>query len=136
MDPVNDTELADHASTTDPEDELAAEHERGPQPRVLSRAVQHESAAVAATDQPHESNSTVYRTDNRFYIFSYTTVGTTSGREVTYRFDGNGTTDEADRNRWATVAYDELPPFDRAMLRTPLSVIRAEEGSRSSIKER
>lgn len=136
MDPVNDTELADHASTTVPEDELAAEHERGPQPQVLSRAVQNESATVAATDPPHKNNSTVYRTGDRFYTLSYTTVGTTSGREVTYRFDGNATTDEADRNGWATVAYDDLPPVDRAMLRTPLSVITAEEGSRSSIKER
>ena len=136
MDPVNDTELAGHASMTVPKDELAEEHERGPQPQVLSRAVQNESATVAATDPPHRNNSTVYRTGDRFYTLSYTTVGTTSGRDVTYRFDGNATADEADRNGWATVAYDDLPPVDRAMLRTPLAVITAEEGSRSSIKER
>jgi hypothetical protein len=136
MDPVNDTELADHASTTVPEDELAEEHEPGSQQQVLSRAVQSESATVAATEPPYRNNSTIYRTGDRFYTLSYTTVGTTSGRDVTYRFDGNATTAEADRNEWATVEYDDLPPVDRAMLRTPLSVITAEEGSRSRIKER
>jgi hypothetical protein len=136
MDPVNDTELADHASTTVPEDEPAAGHERGPQPRVPSRAVQNESVTVAATDPPHKNSSTVCRTGDRFYTLSYTTVGTTSGRQVAYRFDGNATTDEAGRKGWATVAYNDLPPVDRAMLRTPLSVITAEDGSRSSIKER
>jgi len=136
MDPVNDTELADRASTTVPEDELTQEHERGPQPRVLSRAVQNESATVAVTDPPYKNNSTVYRTGDRFYTLSYTAEGTASGRDVTYRFDGNATTGEANGKGWATIAYDDLPPVDRVMLRTPLSVITAEESSRSSIKER
>jgi hypothetical protein len=55
---------------------------------------------------------------------------------VTYRFDGNATTAEADRNEWAIIEYDDLPPVDRALLVTPTSYLTAEESDRSVVEER
>lgn len=136
MDPVNDTELADRGSSTVPRDQLSDLRDRGPQPHVLGRAARNESATVAAAEPPHEANETVYRTGDRFYTLSYTTQGTTTGRQVTYRFDGNVTTDEADRNEWAVIKYDDLPPVDRALVEPPASYITTAEDERSVAKER
>lgn len=126
MEPVNDSELADNASTRVSADELAdpENHDRGT--RILRQAVENESAMVAATEPPHRANETVYRTDDRFFTLSYTAVNTTTGRQVTYRLDRNVTTDEVDQNGWTVADYDALPPVDRAALHAPVSALSSD----------
>jgi hypothetical protein len=129
MDTVNDTELADSASTPVTEDELTDPEDPDRGVRVLRRAVENESATVAATEPPHGANETVYRTGDRFYTLSYTAVDTTTGRQVTYRLDRNVT----DRNGWTVADYDDLPPVDRAALHTPVSALSSDALNESDI---
>ncbi|WP_434531493.1 hypothetical protein ACODNH_20995 (plasmid) [Haloarcula sp. NS06] len=104
------------------------DHDRGV--RVLRQAVKNDSATVAATEPPHSANETVYQTSDRFYTLSYTAVNTTTGRQVTYLFDKNATTNETDQNRLTVVDYDDLPPTDQAMLHPTVSYL-----SRDSLEE-
>jgi hypothetical protein len=116
VEPVNDTELADRASTQFPVEELVDSERSGRGARVLRGAVRNGSTTIAATEPPVPDRGSVYQTDGRFYTVSFTAVGTTTGRQVTYRLDGNATAEEADRNGWAVVDYGSLPPIDRAAL--------------------
>ncbi|WP_299333380.1 hypothetical protein [Haloplanus sp.] len=137
MDAVNDTELADNASTpiTEEELELADPEGRNRGERVLGRAVRNESTTVTAPEPPHSANETVYRTGDRFYTLSYTTVDTTTGRQVTYRLDGNVTAAEADENGWTVADYDDLPPVDKAALHTPVSSFSRDTEENRSLPE-
>ncbi|WP_434531573.1 hypothetical protein ACODNH_21550 (plasmid) [Haloarcula sp. NS06] len=130
MDPVNDTELADKASTNVSEEDLAATEDRDHGVRILRQAVKNDSATVAATEPPHSANETVYQTGDRFYTLSYTVVNTTTGRQVTYRLDKNVTANETDHNRLTVADYDDLPPVDQSMLHSTVSYL-----SRDSLEE-
>lgn len=126
MEPVNDSELADNASTHVSADELADPEDRNRGVRILRQAVENESATVAATEPPHSANETVYRTDDRFFTLSYTAVDTTTGRQVTYRLDRNVTTDEVDENGLTVADYDALPPVDQAAIHAPVSALSSD----------
>jgi len=130
MEPVDDEELANNASTQLSEEELGDLEERDRGMRVLRQAAKNDSATVAATEPPHSANETVYRTGNRFYTLSYAAVNTTTGRQVTYRLDKNVTTNETDQTGWTVADYDDLPPIDQAMLHSPVSYL-----SRDSLEE-
>ena len=136
MDAVNDTELADNASTALSEGDLEVQEfdrrsrSERTQIAVLRRAVQNESATVTAPEPPHSASETVYQTDDRFYTLSYTTVDTTTGRQVTYRLNPNVTAATAEENVWTVAEYDDLPPVDKAALHRPVSYL-----SRDSLEE-
>jgi len=126
MDPVNDRELADNASTHVSAEELADLEDRDRDARVLGQAARNESATVAATEPPHSANETVYRTGDRFYTLSYTAVNTTTGRQVTYRLDRNVTAEAVEKNGWTVADYDALPPVDKAALDRPVSALSSD----------
>lgn len=136
MDAVNDTELADNASTALSEGDLEVQEfdrrsrSERTQIAVLRRAVQNESATVTAPEPPHSASETVYQTDDRFYTLSYTTVDTTTGRQVTYQLNPNVTAATAEENGWTVAEYDDLPPVDKAALHPPVSYL-----SRDSLEE-
>jgi hypothetical protein len=136
MDAVNDTELADNASTALSEKDLKVENvdrrsrSERTQIAVLRRAAQNESTTVTAPEPPHSANETVYRTGDRFYTLSYTAVDTTTGQQVTYRLDPNVTAAAVEENGWTVADYDDLPPVDKAALHPPVSYL-----SRDSLEE-
>lgn len=136
MDAVNDTELADDASTALSEEDIEVTHlerrarSERTQIAVLRGAIRNESATVTAPEPPHGANETVYRTGNRFYTLSHTAVDTTAGQRVTYRLDANVTAAAAEENEWTVADYEDLPPVDKAAINPPGSYL-----SRDSLEE-
>ena len=121
MDPVNDTELADKASTNVSVDEqYPGDLDRG---RIMRQSSKNNSTTVTATEPPHSANETVYRADNRFYMLSYTEINTTIGREVTYRLNRTG--NETNQNSWSVVDHHDLPLIDQRALLPAVSAFSA-----------
>jgi len=119
MDPVNDTELADKASTNvSVDEEYPGDLDRG---QIMRQSFENNSTTVTATEPPYSANETVYRADSRFYTLSYTAVNTTIGREVTYRLNWTG--NETDQNDQSVVDHHELPLIDQKALLPPVSAL-------------
>lgn len=111
MAPVNDTQLADHASRGLPgvDDPDAADYRR-----LVVGAVENGSATANGTSPPVGTDGYPHAVDGAYYELSAEPVRNHTEWRVTLEVDYNGSVDGP------AVAYEDLPPADRRLVDTVL----------------
>jgi hypothetical protein len=114
MDPVDDAELADHASVPAPGE---GSRERPPdaglnrEATMIQEAIVNGSATISARRPPVDQDRP-FRSDGRFYELSQESVGSERGYQVGIEIDYNTSTVAG-----TVVDYDDLPAIDRRAMR-------------------
>lgn len=103
MRPVDDAQLATHASAELPE--------APSDDRTVVRAAIANGTATVVGERPPVDEQLPFRHDGRFYAVNYTEAGTEPGRDVNVRIDYNASDAEG-----TVVAYEDLPAVDQRAL--------------------
>ncbi|MFB6254432.1 MAG: hypothetical protein ABEI06_07475 [Halobacteriaceae archaeon] len=107
MAPVSNQELTDLASRSIANDE----HRFPDKSYILNNAIPNGSVTITGTNPPIRRGLPFHH-NNSFYNISYTVINQTTGTAVDIEIDYNATNVSG-----TTIAFKELPPVDKAVIR-------------------